>query len=392
MDTTAYDEKEIQEVVNESEQPVIDTENVKLDDTEPEMVEAGEVERPDSENTESKTNTEENSEETTESSEDESKNAIKDEQETIKQLRMFLQLAGNTIHEMESKWRMVSSQLKLTNKIVKELYDYNGAHAVPLPEEATAEAHVQYDHFNGLDNLTQEELVNIFGEDHNLVKGDIKENIKIIKNAMGLFINWLASLKEYKEAHKEYENILDAEQEKNIELLKNLLENTPEDSPDRENIQKALDSYYDKLYLNFLSTPLTIEAVQRLVNVYNNEEKFEYWQTRAAEKLKQIGVIPLTIVELGGFEKNFLEEKYHKYSNMLALYVMNLARYARNDDPSPENMKRKILIITSTIHKMIEGNMPDEQKEKILANIRSFLDQFSEMDVTGHIELFDKLK
>ena len=351
-----------------------------------EYVEVDKIERPDPESVEEEKT--DDDETTSEENNNESEEDKKNETLPIKQLQDFLKIVSNTIHQMESKLRMINSQLKLTQPIIKKIYDYNMKHAIPLPEEATAEAHVKYDHFNGLDNITLDELKEILGSDHQLVHGNLKDNIEMIKNAMGLFINWLASVKEYKNASKEYQEILDAEQYKNIEVLKNILENDP-DNPDREKIEASLNSYYNNLYLNFLAIPLGDDAVDRLVNVFNNKEKFEYWENRAATKLKQIGVVPLTIVELASFEKKYLEEKYHKCSNMLALYVMNLARYAHNDDSSPNNMKRKILLITSILHKLIEGIMQDDQKEKVLNNVRAFLDQFIDKDISDHTELFE---
>jgi len=370
------------EIISESVEDNSSESSVENDNSE--YVEAGEIERPVSEPiSENVDESSDNDNNSGESEEDKKKETL-----PISQLQDFLRMVSSTIKQMESKWRMVSSQLKLTQPIIKKIYTYNNEHAIPLPEEATAEAHVQYDHFNGLDNITLNELKEILGPDHQLVHGNLKDNIEMIKNAMGLFINWLASLKEYKSAYKEYQEILDAEQYKNIEVLKNILESDPE-NPDREKIEAALNSYYDNLYLNFLSTPLSDEVIARLINVFNDKEKFDYWENRAAAKLKQIGVVPLTIVELASFEKKYLDEKYHKCSNMLALYVMNLARYARNDDKSPNNMKRKILLITSTLHKFIEGNMKDEQKEKVLENVKAFLDQFLDKDISDHTELFE---
>jgi len=384
-------EERINDVVEtEAVEVTNDKNNELLENNNSNYVEIGEIERPDEE-TKEEVNTEEenNNDGNEESSSDGNKEEEKIDTIPLKELQNFLHMIRNTIHEMESKWRMVSSELKLTQSIIKKIYDYNMEHAVPLPEEATAEAHVKYDHFNGLDNITYDELKEILGSGHNLLKGNLKDNIELIKNAMGLFINWITSIREYKNAYKEYEDIIDAEQEKNIAILQHILETEP-NNPDRENIQKALNSYYDKLYLNFLSEPLSEEVIDRYINVFNSKEKFSYWEARAADKLKQIGVATLTIVELAQFETKYLEEKYHKLANMLALHVMNLARYARNDDSSENNMKRKILIITSTLHKFIEGNMEDEQKEKVLANVRAFLDQFLDKDVSQHNELFIK--
>jgi len=349
-------------------------------------VEVDEVERPDTVEESS------NEKEVSESPEEENKTDEEkkdDEKELpIYQLHNFLKMAGDTIRQMEAKWRMIQSELRLTQPIIKKIYDYNMEHAIPLPEEATAEAHVQYDHFNGLDNITLEELKELLGEEHQLTKGDLKENVTDLKNAMGLFMSWLTSIREYKEAYKNYEDILDAEQFKNVEVLKNLLE-TEEDPEKREKMQAALNDYYDKLYLNFLAIPMSEEDVDRLVNVFVSPEKFSYWEARAADKLKQIGVAPLTIVEMAQFEKKFLEEKYYKCSNMIALYIMHIARFARNDDNSINNTKRKILIITSTLHKIIDGSMQDDQKQKVLDNIRAFLDQFLDKDILNHTELFE---
>lgn len=296
--------------------------------------------------------------------------AIEDEDDpineySIQQIGQLLKQVKEMVQMMEGQWNTSKSEFKLTDTHMKQLYQYNELNRTEMPEGLSDEERDTWDRFNGLDNIPEDTVFEIFGEDHPIIGVDHPQTVDRIKYCVEDFFNWLAALKEYHEIHNAYLQLIDIEEDKNIEQLK-LVADNEEDPEKKQKLQDSIKLYYNRKYLDFIAEELTDESKNRLVNTFNDGKKIEYWVNRTKDKLDQMKISPKFILEISQFEKRFLPEKYHKCSNMLLLYFMQTVIYSTND-----NGKFMVIALDNVVRK----SWPQDKIDKVINNIISMLDQ-----------------
>ena len=286
------------------------------------------------------------------------------------QIRSMIKEAGNIVSIMESNWRTSEKEFKLKDEHMKKLHVFNMNHRKEKPDNVSEE---EWDFFNGLDSLTDDDIIDIFGEEHPIIGIHHDQTIDRIKDVTGDFFNWMNALKEYNMIQAAYMELIDSNEEKEIEKLKVLAEN--ESDPEKKSkMQSSIDSYYSNKYLDFLRDELSEKDKNMLVNVYGDNKKCEYWINRTRDKMNQLRINNKFILEISQFEKRFLPEKYHVCSNMLLLYFMKMIIYANTGDPKDIDRTRSIAMVLC-LDNVVRNIYKDEKKERILNNIMAYLDQ-----------------
>lgn len=292
------------------------------------------------------------------------------------QIKNMLSNLGDTIRSVGSLWESTKTELKITQDHINELKAFNTNHVKPMPENLTDEEKEEWNPFNGLDELTDDDISRIFGEEHPLSGHFTPLSLAIdrcneVMNTLNTYINLLA---EYRNIHEAYMSLIENEEARNIEILKETMEK--ETDPDKKAaMQKSLDSYYNHKTLGFLAEPLSDKEIERFVNSYCNEKTIEYWIKRTRDKLKRLKLNDRAILEISQFEKRFLPEKYWKVNNMLLLYFLNLVTYC-DPDNKKDDKRIKVIDMIIVLDKIIRNTCTEEYKNGILENIMKFDDQF----------------
>lgn len=309
----------------------------------------------------------------------EQKEAIEDQDnpltiESMKNIRSMMKTSEQMVSTLRSIWESDMKEYDLKDDHMKELYQWNEQNKKPMPEGLTEESKREWDHYNGLDNITEEEVIRIFGESHKIIGIDHDITKDRIKSVFQDFSTWLIALREYQQIHDAYLMLIDLEEEKNMIELKELADKE-EDPVKKEKMENSLKLYFDNKQLNFLTDELDDRTFKKLIEAFSDERKVEYWIKRSREKLKQLKISSKFILEISQFEKRFLDEKYHKCSNILLLYFMHKIIYNDMYDKSSIGRTQCISMVL-VLDSLIRNRLPEEKREIILNNIKILLDKF----------------
>jgi len=297
-------------------------------------------------------------------------------QYTEAQIKQMLKMTQEMVQMMEQSWIASKREFKITDDHMKVLYQYNEEHKTIMPDYITDEEREKWDHFNGLNNITEEDAVRIFGADspvigltHDITKDRIRSLIED-------YFNWLSALREYKNIYQGYMKLIELQEEKNIEELK-LRAEAEKDPETKQKMLDAIELYYNRKYLKFLAEPLDEQDRNRVIHAFNTEKTIEYWLKRSQDKLKQLKMNTKFILECSQFEKRYLPEKYHKQSNILLLYFMMTIIYCRCSDHKDPGRNKAVCMIMA-IDQIVQNIMEPDKRKMVLDNIMAFEDQFME--------------
>jgi hypothetical protein len=183
----------------------------------------------------------------------------------------------------------------------------------------------------------------------------------------------MAAMKEYRQIHDAYLELVELEEEKNIEKLKLIAEK--EEDPDKKaTMEESIKMYYNRKYLEFLSEPIDEKDRDRIIEAYGSNQKITYWLNRTRDKLRQLKISDKFILEISQFEKRYLEEKYHKCSNILLVYFMQTIVYSDMHDKNSVGRNKAICMVIA-LDGIIRKTWKEETRERVLNNIRAMLDQ-----------------
>ena len=308
--------------------------------------------------------------------------AIEDEENpinetSIKQIGQLLKQVEEMVRIMENNWTISKNTFKLTDTHMKQLYQYNEENRTEMPDDLSEEEQQNWDRFNGLNDIPEEKVIEIFGEEHPIIGVAHTQTIDRIKDAVNDFFAWMSSMKEYRQIHDAYLQLIELEEQKNIEQLKTIAEQE-EDPEKKAKMEESIALYYNRKHLEFLAEDMDEKDRDRLVNAFTDEGKIEYWIKRTRDKLKQIKVSDKFILEISQFEKRYLPEKYHKCSNILLLYFMQTIVYADMHDVNSVGRNKAVCMVLA-LDGIIRKTWPQELVENVLANIMNMEDQIIDM-------------
>lgn len=309
-----------------------------------------------------------------------------------KELDQLLKQMRNIMGMLEAQWESSKKEFNLKDDHMKLLYQFNEQNHDPIPKELltkdgseprTNEAlqmvdeqgKVLYDPFNGLRKLTQEDVNEIFGEDHS-IQSPLSHDVTLdrIESVMRDFFGWMTAVKEYRQIHDGYMQLIEHQEDQEIQKMIKTIEET-DDEDMKTKLQSAVDLYYNRKYLDFLAEPLDEKEIERIIGTWSNAQKVEYWLKRSRDKLKQLKISDKFILEISKFEERFLMQHYHHQNNILLTYFAGICQqvdpYIKND-PN----RGKVVCMVFALDRFIRNCLDDNIRERILCNILALEDQF----------------
>jgi hypothetical protein len=284
------------------------------------------------------------------------------------QLRELMQV-------MESQWEASRKEFNITDTHMKELYKYNEEHRTAMPEGLSAEESAKWDHFNGLNDIPEEEVIRIFGNDHKIIGIEHTVTLDRIKSSVSDFFSWISAVREYRQVHDSYLQLIEFQESNEIDALKIKAEKE-EDPIKKATLFKTIDVYYARKYLDFLAEPLDEKDMQHLVAAFSNQTTITYWIERARVKLEQMKISPKFLLEVSQLEKRFLPEKYHQQNNIFLLYFMQLIVYSSDVYDKNNDGRNKAVCIVFGLDKLIRKTWEEEIHNRVLNNLIAFEEQF----------------
>lgn len=285
----------------------------------------------------------------------------------MKQIRDMVEI-------MESQWLDTKKDFQLQDSHMKQLYQYNEEHRELMPDNLSTQEQDDWDHFNGIDGIDEETLLNIFGEDHPITNVPHELSVSRVKDAIVEFFGWMTALKEYRQVNDAYLQLVEEGEEKEIKKLQLIMEKE-EDPEKKAKMQESVDLYFERKYLGFMAVPQDEETINRLTSAFSDKKKIEYWLNRAQDKMKQLNISTKFILEISQFEKRFLPDKYHKLSNMILLYFLQTIVYCNCGDKNDHNRNKAVCMIFA-LDKICRKPLNCDTETIILDNLKKFLDQF----------------
>lgn len=304
---------------------------------------------------------------------------------TIDQLNTMMRNLNSMATMMEESWMSTKKEFKLTDDQMKDLYQYNEQHRKKAPDNLTPEEMEKWDYFNGLNEIPDEEITKIFGEEHPIIGVDVTQTRDRIKSSMEDYFNWISAVKELSETNVAYMQYLELNEQTQMKELEIVMENET-DPVRKEGMKKALDEYWSNKYLDFLREPIDEREMNMIINAYGDTKKVSYWLDRCREKLRQLQLNQKLILEMSQFERRFLPEKYHPISNMVLLKFVQITRYAKVSDPKDTERMRSISMAFA-LDFVMRNIFDEEHRNRVLNNIMAYLDQLIEPTLQAYPEL-----
>ena len=288
----------------------------------------------------------------------------------IKTVGHLLKQIKDLVGIVEQQWGNTKEEFKLTMDHMKQLAVFNKEHMTEKPKDLPEGE--EFDYYNGLDHISEEKVLEIFGEESPIIAPIHDITKDRLKSALEEFFMWNQTLREYREISKNYNDLLELKESEEIKKLEEICEKET-DEEKRKVMRESLDKYYGLKDLSFLPKMLKEEDVDRIQKLMKNQDKMEYLINRGRDKLKQLHISQNFILELSQFEKRFLEEKYHKNNNVLLVFFLNLIVYSSLSD---KEIRSHSVSFIMTLDRFIKNELDEEKREKVLKNILQFEDKF----------------
>lgn len=290
--------------------------------------------------------------------------------ETLENLDNMLKNIRETLEIMSDDLTATKKEYNISEDQMKQIWAFNNEHCTPKSEDQSEE---DFDFFNGLAAMTEEDVVKIFGEDHVIIGVDHEQTMDRIKAAAQDQYNYVHAVKDYKNIEESRSRLIELNEEQQILELEKIA-NEESDPEKKEKMLKAVAEYKNTKYLDFLTEPLDSKMKNTLIKAWGSKRDVDYRVNRSMEKLAKIHISSKIIFEISKFEEKFLDVKYREINNMLCLYFMSRVTYG-NFDAYDGKDRREVTAMTIAFDNYIRNLIPDQAKERIKNNIQSLLDQ-----------------
>lgn len=289
-------------------------------------------------------------------------------------MREMLKSIGENIPLMKEMWDASKEEFNLTEDQMHAVAVFNRENITPPTEEQKEDLDERWDAFNGLDKLTDEELVKIFGEDHDIFGPTQEITIQRVKECYRDLYNWVSTMKQYQETYDDWLHFQEmVETEKMNELAQEI--EKIEDEEEKKKAQDALDNYWYLRNLGFLANPDVIndDIKKRIVVAYNDKGRLDYIMKRSLDKLPRLSIPQSWMLELNNFEKRFMDSKYSSKDDLLLLLVLQMLAFCKTDDKN-DLRGSYVHSILFGVDSIIRGTCNDERKSAMLSNIAAYED------------------
>lgn len=277
---------------------------------------------------------------------------------------MFVQICQNDFNN-------VASDYGVTTKELAAAVEYNTA-ARMSEEEFNAIDHGEkkYDHLNGIDNIPEEKIDEIFGPNAKIRGVDRTQTIDRIKSGISAFYNLYKAHSDLEYLQTELGKLMAMQEEESINVLRDKAVNG-ETEEIRQKAEEKVKEYEENKYLEFLPQK-GFANLRRILSAFNNENKLNYLMERSRNYLKKLDVSEKFLLEIASFEKRFLPEKYHKQNNVLMILFMSVLVYDKVDYNTPG--RRRTVGFVLALDNFIRNKLKDEERKRIYKNIIAFED------------------
>jgi hypothetical protein len=295
-----------------------------------------------------------------------------------KQLSELMKTMSNLINVLESQWNASKKEFDLTDSIMKTLITFNSNHLPPIPpdlEKENLNKWIENNKLTGLNELTDDDIKSIFGEDHKIYGITNELTLQRIKDICEDYTNYISAIHEYRKVHDSFMELLEYQEKLKFEELQEIV-NKEEDPEKKIKLQKTLDEYYTTKYLDFLENPLEEIQISRLVKTFTNAQKIKYLIERGRSKLKSMKISSKFILEISQFEKRFLDEKYHHQNNIFLLFFLELLVYSSDVYDKKDLGRTKVMCIVIALDRIVRKSWPEDVRDRILNNMIKFEEQF----------------
>lgn len=295
-------------------------------------------------------------------------------EESEKQIIRLMKQMKDMLGMLEAQWKATEKEFAIKDEHMRKLYAFNNEHYTPPETTEKKNDENDADMFNGLDALTEQDVIDIFGEDHPIIGVEHTQTMDRVKSIVEDFSSWLNGINEYKQIHDAYLQLIEEKEHIEIEKLKLCISQEPDPEKCKE-IQKMIDLYYNRKYIDFIRDPIPEKSMNSIIETFSNPTKIQYLVNRCRTKLDSIGIPNKFILEISQLEKRFLPEEFHCNNNVFLLYFMNLVVFSNINDKKDDNRNKAICIVI-LMDKFIRNTLTDEIKEHILNNLIAFEKQF----------------
>ena len=291
------------------------------------------------------------------------------------QIEQMLQTAEMMVNVMRDQWITTMKEYKVDDNIMTAIAEWNDKHREPMPEGLSEEEQEKWDHLNGVDSLTEEAVTEIFGPAPRTVDGvTFEETVANIKGIAETFLGWMTTLREYRNIHDAYLQLIELEEEESLKELREKAEQEP--NPElKQQYLESIDLYYDRKYLGFIADPLEDSVRDALIAARSDGKKIEYWIHRAKEKLQRLKISPNIIMELSQLERRFLGQEYVKNNMLFLLYFLRLAAFCNTDRRDDDGRTKEVCIVMA-MDAFIRRVWNEERIGRLMNNLKAFEDQF----------------
>lgn len=300
----------------------------------------------------------------------------KDEKVKIEDMNQMLSNMKNLISSVEMMWKSYQSMYHIDDDMLKKLTEFNLANRVE-PTEEDKKNNTKFDSFNGLDKLTEEDVISIFGADNDIIsENDHTETVKTIKAVIDTFYAWINSSREFRSAYDQYMDLIEKNELDKMAELKEIAEKE-EDQEKKAKILEAYDLFFKIKYLDFLRDPVDESQMKYVIGAYTNEDKIKYQIERGKEKLQKLGFSSMFVLEMSKFEDRFLNEKYKKQSNILLAHFLNMIVYGDLKNSKSLDRSQAIAFVIA-LDRIARNCWKPEIRDRIIGNIEALEEQYLE--------------
>lgn len=297
--------------------------------------------------------------------------------ERIDDLQDMIHMIKEMMIAFEMIWNDTRTTYELTSDQMVKVSQYNKANRDPKPddydEDNLKEDEEPYDQFNGINKMTKDDVLSIFGEGHKIISPlDHDVTIQHIKEAAEELTNYVTARENYHQTTRAYLMLIDMREDYELSKLEKEMEDK---SPEEQEIIKTnVEKIKSQKNIDFLPEIFTKEDNDYIVKAQKDEKKIQYLFNRTIDKMDRLGFSKGMILEFNNFEKRYLPEEYHDLNNLLLTYLLKMIAYSNPSNPNDEKINQARLILLA-VDGIVRNTLVEERKQRVLDNIIKFCDK-----------------
>lgn len=294
----------------------------------------------------------------------------------IKKLDNLLSTLKGGINIMAQDWMATAKEYNIGEKEMIALGKYNVEHATAKPDNLTEEEEKDWDYMNGINNLTEDEVKEIFPDPNHPIYGitfDITKDR--IHDICREYFEYTSMKKEYAMVHDQYSRLLEENEEAHITMQRVLAEAEPNPEVKAAKIA-AIENYYSIKYLKWMRDPIDPQQKNAIIKALSDANKIMYYNNRCKAKLEQMEISPMIILEINKFENNHLPDKYWPNQGVLVLYFMTLVAFANISKPLSDDSNKIRCMVLALDRYIRKSAMTDKERDEITQSVIGLEEQF----------------